>query len=496
MQVSVRTAIVVCLSAFGCGGGGDGVTGPPPVASLSVALMKSSLLIGEATTAVATVKDANGNVLTGRAMTWSSSDPTVATVSATGGVVGLSTGTASITAASEGRSGSATVTVTVAPVASVSVSFGSSTIDVGATTQATATLYDANGNVLTGRAINFSSDNTSVATVSTSGLVRGVSAGSANITATSEGRNGSATVTVISVPTASVTVSLTSSTIAVGSTTQATATARDANGNVLIGKAMTWSSDNTSVATVSTAGVVTGVSTGTANITAASEGQSGSATVTVALPVGFGSSAEKIRVVDIGITFSPTLSGPSASTMTFVSRATSVATVDAQGTITSVGEGQVWVVATAPGWVADSIYVIVPRTSTGPVLRSDLTTFNVKAGATTVVNIILDTRSTPIGGTELSVGYTTSPTVFTNVSWAPTGTPAPVVTNLQEGVLRLSLASGSSLSGELAILRLTFTTPTANTSGFLTLTLLDLVSPTGTDLLPVSTSTRIPIVVQ
>jgi len=240
---------------------------------------------------------------------------------------------------------------------------------------------------------------------------------------------------------------------------------------------------------------VTGVATGSANITATSEGQSGSSAVTVLPQLGFGSSTEKIRIVDIGGTFTPTLTGSSTGTTTFVSRATSVATVNAQGTITGVGEGQVWVAASSPGYVADSVYVIVPRNSTGPVLRSDLTTFNVKPGTTVVINVILDTRSTPIGGTELSVGFTTTPQIFTGGSFAPTGSPAPEVSNLQSGLLRLSLASGSPLTGQLSILRLSFTTTTSNASGFLTFTFIDLVSPTGTDLIPVATSTRIPIIV-
>jgi hypothetical protein len=209
----------------------------------------------------------------------------------------------------------------------------------------------------------------------------------------------------------------------------------------------------------------------------------------------FGSSTEKIIVVDMGSAFSPTVSGTGGFSPTFTSRATSIATVDALGRVTAVGEGQVWVVAAVPG-STDSVYVIVPRTPSGPVLRSDLRTFNVVAGATTVVNIILDTRSTPIGGAEFSVGYTTSPAVFTILAWSATGTPAPVVGWFQNGVFRLSLASGSPLSGQLAVFRLTFTTPTANTSGFLTLTLTEIVSPTGSDLLPVSTSTRIPIIVK
>jgi hypothetical protein len=149
------------------------------------------------------------------------------------------------------------------------------------------------------------------------------------------------------------------------------------------------------------------------------------------------------------------------------------------------------------------VYVIVPRNSTGPLLRSDLTTYNVLAGFTIVVNVILDTRSTPIGGAELSIGYSTNPAVFTSVNVVGTGSPAPLITNLQQGVFRVSLASGSPLSGQLAFLRFTFTAPItsgvellSNRSGFLTFTLLDLVDPTGTDILPLSTSTRVPVIVK
>jgi hypothetical protein len=241
---------------------------------------------------------------------------------------------------------------------------------------------------------------------------------------------------------------------------------------------------------------VTGGAIGSAHITATSEGQSGSATIIVAPQLGYGSASEKIRIVDIGNAFTPTLTGPGSATTTFVSRATSVATVDAQGTIHGVGEGQVWVAASASGWVGDSVYVIVPRNSTGPVLRTDLTTFNVSPGTTNyLINVILDTRSTPIGGAEMTVGYTTVPNIFTAGSYNPAGSPVPVVSNLQTGLLRLSLASGNPLSGPLTILQLSFTVTSTNASGFVTLTFIDLVAPDGTDLLPVSTSTRIPIIV-
>jgi hypothetical protein len=72
----------------------------------------------------------------------------------------------------------------------------SANVAVGATQQLTATARDAGGNVLTGRTITWASDNTAVASVTTGGLVRGVTAGSANVTATCEGQSGSSAITV------------------------------------------------------------------------------------------------------------------------------------------------------------------------------------------------------------------------------------------------------------------------------------------------------------
>src|SRR2546427_806309 len=95
---------------------------------------------------------------------------------------------------------SSTVTVTTVPVASVTVSPPSASIATGATVQLTATTRDAGGNVLTGRVISWGSSNTTVATVSGSGLVTGVRAGAVTITATSEGKNGTAAVTVAAPP--------------------------------------------------------------------------------------------------------------------------------------------------------------------------------------------------------------------------------------------------------------------------------------------------------
>lgn len=108
----------ILLAVVACGGGGDSgsVTEPPPpspipVASVALSRDTATLLLQGTLTLTATTKSATGAVLTGRTVSWSSSAVLVATVSPSGLVTAFGTGTALITATSEGRSASATITV-------------------------------------------------------------------------------------------------------------------------------------------------------------------------------------------------------------------------------------------------------------------------------------------------------------------------------------------------------------------------------------------------
>jgi uncharacterized protein YjdB len=255
-----------------------------PVASVTVSPAAASLTVGATAQLTATPKDSNGTALSGRAVTWASSNPAVATVSNSGVVSGNAAGSATITATSETKSSTATVTVTNVPVASVTVSPASTSLLVGATQQFSVVTKDAAGNTLTGRTVTWASSNTAVATVSGSGLVTGNAAGSATITATSETVSGTAAVTVTNVPVASVTLSPASASLVVGATQQFTAVTKDAAGNTLAGRTVTWASSNTTVAMVSGSGLATGMAGGPATITATSEGQSGTAAVSVTAP--------------------------------------------------------------------------------------------------------------------------------------------------------------------------------------------------------------------
>ncbi len=249
-----------------------------PVASVTVSPAAPSVQVGQTVQLAATPEDANGSALSGRVVTWATSAAAVATVNGSGLVTGVAAGTATITATSEGQSGTAVVTVTTpapAPVASVTVSPATVSLQVAGTQQLTATLRDASGNVLTGRVVTWATSAAAVATVNGNGLVTAVVAGSATITATSEGKSGTAAVTVTTpapAPVASVTVSPATLSLQVGGTQQLTATLRDASGNLLTGRVVTWASSNAPVGTVTGSGLVDALVAGGLTVTAPSGG--------------------------------------------------------------------------------------------------------------------------------------------------------------------------------------------------------------------------------
>ena len=192
------TAVSVCTLAFAAGCGGDS-SGPPAVASVDVSAPPGSIIVGQTAQLTATPRDAAGNALTNRTVTWATSSATIATVSITGVVAAVSVGSATISATVDGKTGTRLVDVVPPPVASVTVTAAASTIQAGQTTLATAVTRDAAGNVLTGRPIGWATSNPNVATVDLTGLGTGVGGGTVTVTATSEGQSGSTIITVTAV---------------------------------------------------------------------------------------------------------------------------------------------------------------------------------------------------------------------------------------------------------------------------------------------------------
>jgi trimeric autotransporter adhesin len=341
---------------------------PIPVASVLVAPDSASVMVGETTQLTATPRSADGSALTGRTITWSSSNPSIATVTGAGLVSAVAPGTATITAMSEGQSGTASLTITPIPVASVSVAPDTASLTVGETTQLTATPRSANGTALTGRAVTWSSLNPSIATVTGTGLVSAVAPGMVTITATSEGRSGTASLTITPIPVASVSVAPDTASLTVGETTQLTATARSADGTALTGRPVTWSSSNPSIATVTGAGLVSAVAPGMVTITATSEGQSGTASLTIIpIPVASVLMVPDGAVLVIGESTRLTATPIGADGRALVGRAVTwrssnptVATVTETGLVSAVSVGEATITATSEEKSASATIVVQP----------------------------------------------------------------------------------------------------------------------------------------
>jgi uncharacterized protein YjdB len=253
------------------------------VASIDLVLDNAVIQVGQNAQASATARDGNGAVLAGVPIVLGIANPALASISGTGLITALAAGATTVTATAGAIVANTPLTVNpaVVPVASVVVTPAAQTINTGASVQLTGQPKDAGGQNLAGRIVTWESSANTIASVSNTGLVTGVAAGVATITATSEGVQGMATITVQQAPVATVTVTATASTASVGQQVIATAVTKDGGGNTLTGRTIVWSSSSPTVAGVDQAGLITTVSAGQTTITATSEGKSGSVVITV-----------------------------------------------------------------------------------------------------------------------------------------------------------------------------------------------------------------------
>lgn len=260
------------------------------VSRVSLSPATPTVLVGGTATLTATTTATDCDVL---APTWQSNTSTVASVAGTGStatVTGVTPGTTIVTATVNGTQGVAVVTVNPVPVASVTVTPNPGTVPATRTLQLTVVLKDGTGATLD-RGVTWSSSATGIATVHPlSGLVTALAAGSATITATSEGVSGTAAITVTPVPVAAIELTVPEEYLQPGpgtdrTSTTITAVTRDAGGTVLTGRTVTWSTSNPAVAGVN-GGVVSALAVGTTVITATSEGVSRTATINVVRAFG------------------------------------------------------------------------------------------------------------------------------------------------------------------------------------------------------------------
>ena len=381
-----------------------------PVAQVTVTPTGPSIFAGQTVTLQAVAKDAGGSVLTGRNVTWSSSDTAAATVNGSGLVTGKAAGVAVITATIGGVAGVSVVTVGNAPVQSVVVTPATRNLAPTQTVQLSAAATNTLGDPDT-RPVAWFSNNAAIAGVSSSGLVTaGSTPGTATITATVAGVSGSASVTVALAAVQTVSVTPSTGTLVAGDSVQLSETAINTL-NQPDTRPATWTTDNAAVATVSASGKVHALAAGSATITATVAGVPGTASITVTpAPVQSVMVSPDTATIVAGATTqlaaaaTNTLGQPDARPAVWSSGDGTIAMVDQAGLVTGVAAGTVSITATVAG-VSGSAQVTVqpPPGPPARISRASADPSVATAGSGVPVSVLIeDAMGNPLAGIQIT----------------------------------------------------------------------------------------------
>lgn len=327
------------------------------LASITIAPINPTLPQGQSLqfVAIGTFTDGSVQNIT-NSVSWTSSNTTVATINSTGlATAGFTGGITIITAASGSLSASTSLTVPT-KLTSITVEPANALIDQGDTLQYTAIGHFSDGSTRDiSASVTWGSSNTSVATISASGLATAVGGGTTNITATSGSITGMTTLTVPSL--VSITVQPMNATIDPGATLQYTAIGNFSDGSTQdITASVTWSTVpvSSTVATINASGLATaGFIGGTVQIKATSGSISGTTNLTVptlqsikVTPVNAKIAvADKLQYTATG-TYSDLSTENITTQVTWTSGNTAIASISASGLATGVGTGSTSITAT------------------------------------------------------------------------------------------------------------------------------------------------------
>ena len=331
---------------------------PPPApvpTTITISPASATLQsLGETVRLAATVQDQNGQTMSGATVAWTSGDPSVATVDASGLVTAVANGTTSVTATAGSASASTAVTVDQVLAGLVVEPSVDTLWALGDTLRLSAEATDANGHVVPGAEFAWASSDSSVAIVDASGLATAVGNGTAMVTASAGSSSGSAAVTIEQVL-ADVVVEPSADTLwALGDTLRLSAEATDANGHAVAAAEFAWASSDSSVAIVDASGLATALGNGTASVTASSGAVFTSAEVTVEqrpASVDVGPATSTLASVGDTVRLSAQILDANLNPVGAVEGVTwssdnhSVATVAADGLVTAVGNGSASVTA-------------------------------------------------------------------------------------------------------------------------------------------------------
>jgi serine/threonine-protein kinase len=255
---------------------------PAPVASVEIARLTSPLEVGVTYQLVCTVRDAQGNDIAGAEVDWASSNPDVASITASGEVTAIALGRAIIAATAQTVSGTLTIEVVPDRVAEVVLSPSPLTLDERGSVRITIRANNARGKPITGRHATLRSTDPSVATVGADGVVTAKAAGRTSITATLDGQTTTTDVVVRPAKVATIAVMPQAPSVRAGDAIAFEATLRDATNHLLQGRKPTWRSSDAAVLAIDTNGRAVAAKAGVADVTAECDGVTKVVRVTIA----------------------------------------------------------------------------------------------------------------------------------------------------------------------------------------------------------------------
>lgn len=378
-------------------------------------------------------------------LTWTSSNPEVAAVSANGLVETKATGIVTISVTTgNGKTDSCTITV-VADEMSLDAS--ELIIKKGETAKVTPTLVPANAP----DTITYSSSNTSIATVSTSGVISAKAAGTAVITVKTTG--GLSQTCTVYVP--GMTLSSTTASVNIGKTQHLRVTLTPQN----IEQEITWTSANEEIATVDSDGVVTGVSQGTVTITGETQyGCKVSCVVTVtklAIEISLDRTSitmEKGKTDSIGVTLNPV---DATDTITYTSSNTNVVTVSGTGLLTAKNVGTSQITVRTSGGLSTTCSVVVEAAS---VPATEITLSKTTLKMLPEESIVLSATVLPDNATNKKITWSSSDEAVVTVNQGGTVTAksagtATIKAELSNGLYAICDVSVKAFTNTTIILK-------------------------------------------
>jgi uncharacterized protein YjdB len=320
----------------------------------------------------AVARNAQNQVIDGRTFRWNSSNTAIVAVDQTGRVTAVAAGTATISAETDQTVGLAQMVVTEVPIGACTLAPTSFRVTTGQSVQPQLTLRDTASNVIPtlGRSIAWTSGNENVATVTQTGFATTRRAGTATITAASAEYPNitcSATVEAVDPRIAQVIISPRVGALRLGAPRGFGVLLLDsANVQIPSGRIVTWTTSTPTIAQVSQAGLVTGLSLGTARIIATAEGVADTVTLQVTrIPV------DRVTITPLQasvfegqtVQFRATVTDSAGTDVTdrtieWLSSDPTRATVSSGGLVTTISAGAVNIVATAENRAGQASLVI------------------------------------------------------------------------------------------------------------------------------------------